>query len=56
MENIALVPILVVVTIIVVTKNWKMFKEGKISKKYLGLNVALLLTLIWSSGYLLMVP
>ena len=56
MVNIALVPIFVVITIIGVTKNWKKYKEREINKNSFVLNVAILLILIWFSGYLLLTP
>ncbi|MBG6235671.1 hypothetical protein IWX76_002239 [Pedobacter sp. CAN_A7] len=56
MVNAALIPILVTVIIIVVSKNWKKYKDREISKKSFVLNVAILLVLISVSGYLLLVP
>jgi len=56
MVNLAAFPILVVVIIIVVAKNWKKYKEREINKKSFVLNVAILLVLISVSGYLLLIP
>jgi hypothetical protein len=56
MINLAAVPILVVVTIVGVTKIWKKYKEGELNKKSFVLNVAILMILISFSGYLLVTP
>jgi hypothetical protein len=56
MVNLAVVPVLVIVTIAGVSKNWKKYKGGEINKKSFILNVAILLVLISVSGYLLVIP
>jgi len=56
MVNLSAVPILVVVIIIVVSKNWKKYKAREINKNSFVLNVAILLVLISVSGYLLLIP
>lgn len=56
MVNVALIPLLITVIIVVVSINWKKYKEREISKKSFALNVAILLVLISVSGYLLLVP
>jgi hypothetical protein len=56
MINLAIVPLLLVVAIIVVTRNWKKYEKKEINKKSFVLNVALLLFILSFSGYLLIIP
>jgi hypothetical protein len=56
MVNTALLPILVVITILGVSKNWKKYKKREINKKTCVLNIAILVVLISVSGYLLLLP
>ncbi len=56
MENLAVVPLLVVIIMIVVAKNWKKYKQREINKKSFVLNVTILLVLTSAAGYLLLIP